>query len=161
MTGACIQPTIPRHRSAIFRKCQLRKRTPANAFRILYFVIDQYLQSIYSPSSALTKPAFILLYLVNDQWRPWCLAPPPIGAIDPIEEACWVGAEKKCLELSKLYESIAARLGCHFLNSQEFLTSDDLGQDGLHLAESGHAKLSKRLATKVQEILAERPVTAV
>ena len=89
------------------------------------------------------------------------IAPPPMGSIDPIEEPCWQGAHKKCSELPKLYERIATRYGCHFLNSQAVLTTNDLGEDGLHLAESGHAKLSEHVARKVTEILVEKPLTTV
>lgn len=89
------------------------------------------------------------------------IAPPPVGAVYSVEEPSWLGAQKKCLELPKQYERIAARYRCHFVNSQEVLTIDDLGEDGLHLAASGHAKLGKHVAGKVLEILTERTVTAV
>lgn len=81
------------------------------------------------------------------------IAPPPIGSIDPSEEPCWPGAKEKCMELPKLYRSVAARNGCHFMNSQEILTIDDLGGDGLHLAESGHKKIAHHLAERVTKIL--------
>lgn len=83
------------------------------------------------------------------------IAPPPIGAIDPLEEPCWTGAYEKCGQLPKRYESVAGRYGCDFINSQAFLSVDDLGPDGLHLAESGHAKLGKHVAHRVTEILNE------
>jgi lysophospholipase L1-like esterase len=83
------------------------------------------------------------------------IAPPPIGSIDPIEEPCWTGAIEKCMQLPVLYERIARQYQCHFVNSQDVLTTDDLGRDGLHLAESGHAKLAQLVSHKVVNILAK------
>jgi lysophospholipase L1-like esterase len=80
------------------------------------------------------------------------VAPPPIGSIDPMEEPCWIGAHDKCGLLPKHFEIVANRYSCNFLNSQDFLTVSDLGPDGLHLAESGHAKLAKQFSNKVMEI---------
>jgi lysophospholipase L1-like esterase len=81
------------------------------------------------------------------------VAPAPIGTIDPVEAPCWAGAHKKCSELPELYRRVADSTGCHFVNGQEVLTTEDLGRDGLHFAEGGHAKLGKHLASKVAKIL--------
>jgi len=88
------------------------------------------------------------------------VAPPPIGAIDPVEEPCWAGAIQKCLQLPAQYERIAKQYQCHFVNSQEILTTGDLGRDGLHLAESGHVKLARLLGQKAVNILAKAAVGA-
>jgi len=88
------------------------------------------------------------------------VAPPPIGSIDPIEEPCWTGALQKSLQLPVQYARIAKQYQCHFVNSQEVLTTDDLGRDGLHLAESGHVKLAKLLSQKAMNILAKEAIGA-
>lgn len=81
------------------------------------------------------------------------ISPAPIGTIDPAEAPCWPGAKEKVIELPKLYQRVSARYGCHFINSHEILTIEDLSGDGFHFAESGHAKLGKHIAQKVTEIL--------
>lgn len=113
--------------------------SPADIANGLEILVDMIQKSGSGPAAG--TPAILVI------------SPPPIGTIAPEEAPCWTGAQEKVLELAKLYQRVAARYGCHFVNSHEILTIDDLSGDGFHLAESGHTKLRNHLAQRVVEIL--------
>lgn len=80
------------------------------------------------------------------------LCPPAIGQLShlPDLEAKFTQAQARSLALPKHYGSVAAALGCAYLNTQEVITPSKV--DGIHLDASAHQALGIALAKKVKSI---------
>ena len=60
----------------------------------------------------------------------------------------YVGASKKSEELNAIYESIAEKYECYFLDNNDLKT----GIDGVHLTRESHKKLAERLNAVINKI---------
>lgn len=74
----------------------------------------------------------------------------------PLEERGWlgeifIGGAAKSRELGERFKGIAQKLDVHFMDAGEAVTW--IGDDGVHLDESGHEALAQKIYEKVQEIL--------
>ena len=72
------------------------------------------------------------------------IAPPVITKENPN----YIGGIEKSEKLSAIYEDIAIRNGCEFLDNEDL----EVGEDGLHLTRDGHRILASKIAMKLQEI---------
>ena len=75
------------------------------------------------------------------------VCPPPV---DPITEWAdlYAGAEEKSLALPPLFEAVAERIGCAFLDAGTIIKVSPL--DGWHFEAAEHEKLGKAVADKVR-----------
>jgi len=60
-------------------------------------------------------------------------------------------SRKKTEQLPALYENIAKRYGCYFLNAAEFTTANPV--DGIHMPASQHKKLAAEVYKKIKEMI--------
>jgi len=60
---------------------------------------------------------------------------------------------KKSEQLAEVYQEVAQRKECHFMNASDFVEAND--KDALHLDEAAHAKLAEAVSEKVKEILSK------
>lgn len=58
------------------------------------------------------------------------------------------GAEAKSLKLNNIYEDIAKRNNCYFINNDNLIT----GPDGIHLTKESHRFLGEKVTNKIKEI---------
>lgn len=76
---------------------------------------------------------------------------PPV--INEYTEYCkkdnkYLGATEKSKQLNTIYEDLAKKYNCYFLNNDGL----DVGIDGVHLTEESHKKLAELLYTKIKDI---------
>ncbi len=76
---------------------------------------------------------------------------PPI--INEYTEYCkkdnkYLGATEKSKQLNTIYEELAKKYNCYFLNNDGL----DVGIDGVHLTEESHKKLAELLYIKIKDI---------
>lgn len=62
----------------------------------------------------------------------------------------YVGAEAKSKALAPLYQEVAAKEGCSFINLAEYIVPSK--QDGLHFDQEAHAIIAKVISEKVLRI---------
>ena len=95
------------------------------------------LRSVFGPDG--TPPEALLV------------CPPPVGPFSEWAEL-YAGAEEKSRALPPLYEDVAGRVGCGFLDAGAMVRNSPL--DGWHFEGPEHRKLGVAVAAKVREILA-------
>ena len=83
--------------------------------------------------------------------RALLVCPPPVGPITEWAEL-YAGAEEKSRALPPLYEDVAERVGCEFLDAGAIVRNSPL--DGWHIDGPEHRKLGVAIAAKVREMLA-------
>ena len=76
---------------------------------------------------------------------------PPV--IDEKTDYCkkddkYLGATEKSKQLNTIYEELAKKYNCYFLNNDGL----DVGIDGVHLTEESHKKLAELLYIKIKDI---------
>lgn len=76
---------------------------------------------------------------------------PPV--INEYTEYCkkdnkYLGATEKSKQLNTIYENLAKKYNCYFLNNDGL----DVGIDGVHLTEESHKKLAELLYNKIKDI---------
>ena len=76
---------------------------------------------------------------------------PPV--INEYTEYCkkddkYLGATEKSKQLNTIYEDLAKKYNCYFLNNDGL----DVGIDGVHLTEESHKKLAELLYIKIKDI---------
>ena len=76
---------------------------------------------------------------------------PPV--INEYTEYCkkddkYLGATEKSKQLNTIYEDLAKKYNCYFLNNDGL----DVGIDGVHLTEESHKKLAELLYNKIKDI---------
>lgn len=81
------------------------------------------------------------------------VAPAPVG--EDIEKSLLFGMyDKTSVELSKelgkVYERLASRYGCHFMNAADY--AEVSSGDSVHLNEENHGKMAKAMEEKIREI---------
>jgi lysophospholipase L1-like esterase len=79
------------------------------------------------------------------------ISPAPIIEIPNLFPQFNENSIKKSGELASLYQELAKKEGCHFLDASLFITSSEL--DGFHLDESQSLLLASAIAEKVMQIL--------
>ncbi len=77
------------------------------------------------------------------------LAPPPLVKLTVLAEM-FKDSEEKSKLLGKHYKKVAADLGCYFIDTAETITSSPI--DGIHLEQSEHLKLGKKVADSIKNI---------
>lgn len=110
-------------------------------------------------ATAAAEGAGMLAHLVlrsgfgPDGFPPRCLlvCPPPVGPFSQWE-ALYADAEEKSRALPPLYERVAMRVGCGFLDAGTIVQTSPL--DGWHIDAPGHTSLALAVAARVKEILA-------
>ena len=60
----------------------------------------------------------------------------------------YVGATQKSKDLNTIYNNIAEKYNCYFLNNEGLIT----GIDGVHLTKESHQLLANKLYSKIKEI---------
>lgn len=78
------------------------------------------------------------------------VAPPPIGPLPP-EMEIFAGGEEKSRKLGFFFRLQAKRLGCHFLDAQEVVTTSP--KDGIHWDGEGNRAFAEALARILPQIL--------
>jgi len=82
------------------------------------------------------------------------VAPPPVGKLAFVNATnfpeIFAGAKEKSEVLGRVYENIATKTGCLFLNSEGIITSSDV--DGIHFDLGDHEKLGTALARRTREL---------
>jgi lysophospholipase L1-like esterase len=73
------------------------------------------------------------------------VTPPEITKENPK----FIGGIEKSQKLNEIYEDIAMRNDCEFMNNEDL----EVGEDGVHLSRDGHRILASKLSRKVKEIL--------
>ncbi|HEY9679780.1 MAG TPA: SGNH/GDSL hydrolase family protein [Drouetiella sp.] len=128
------------------------------------------LQTRYSAAAAeIAQGVEMLVEMVEngcagiDGERPEILiiTPAPMRKMSPVEEQSWSGFQEKLAQLPALYKAVASRRKCHFIDSHQVISVDDMGVDGFHFAASAHEKLANCLTAKIKEVFARESVGAV
>lgn len=78
------------------------------------------------------------------------MAPPPIRELADYSKI-FKGAETKSKEFGSLYEAIAQKYQCDFLDTGKYITSSNI--DGIHFEANEHLKLGETVACVVKDIL--------
>lgn len=73
------------------------------------------------------------------------VTPPEITKENPK----FIGGIEKSQKLNEIYEDIAMRNDCEFMNNEDL----EVGEDGVHLSRDGHRILASKLSRKVKEII--------
>lgn len=82
-------------------------------------------------------------------------AVPKVVLVAPAPLRCGPGAElsaasvEKSRQLASIYEDIARRFGCSFLDAGQFA---ELGADGVHFTPDDHAEMARRAAAAVRAL---------
>lgn len=63
------------------------------------------------------------------------------------------GCHEKSLELSEKYKKLAKELGCHYMDANDYILSDNNKTDYIHLSKEGHKELAIAMEKKIKEIL--------
>jgi lysophospholipase L1-like esterase len=81
------------------------------------------------------------------------ICPPPVGDLShlPDLDARIGGGPARSRQLPRHFETLAANLGCAYLNSQDIVSPSP--EDGIHLDPPEHRKLAEAIALKVQSLL--------
>lgn len=74
------------------------------------------------------------------------IAPPLITK----ENQKFIGGKEKSEKLNDIYEDIALRNECYFMNNEDL----QAGEDGIHLTRDSHRILASKLSMKIKEIFA-------
>ena len=77
------------------------------------------------------------------------VSPPIINVETEYAQARYSKAEEKNNMLANIYEEIANRNNCHFLNLSEIV---QVGMDGVHINDENHKKLGITIATVVKNL---------
>ena len=78
------------------------------------------------------------------------VCPPPLGDFSGLPDLAekFANGREKSLALPPCYETLAAQLGCAFLNTQDFAVPCEA--DKIHLEASEHEKIGNAVAEKLQ-----------
>ena len=84
-----------------------------------------------------------------DAPRPMLVAPPTIGELShPWQQAKFVGAQQKTLEMASLYAAFADYAGVGFVDAGSVISTE--GVDGIHLTAQNNIDLGRAIAEKVR-----------
>lgn len=94
-------------------------------------------------------------YIWEHRRVPKLLLVAPVPVRDQIETSnFWGMYDRNSVELSRqlggVYETLAERYGCHFLNAGDYAEASEL--DSIHLDEENHRKLAEALEEKIRGI---------
>ncbi|MDR2529040.1 MAG: GDSL-type esterase/lipase family protein [Synergistaceae bacterium] len=103
----------------------------------------------------LLRELFLILPAsLSPKLRTLLISPPevaPIGDSSKYYPGFSAASREKSKQLPAIYEKLAGRYHCGFLNAAEFVTPSSV--DGLHLNEDAHVKLGEVIGTKVKKML--------
>ncbi len=73
------------------------------------------------------------------------VSPPLVNELTPycMQGGKYTGATKKSVDLLAVYRTVSEELGCGYLDVTDEM---EVGEDGVHLTEAGHAALARQIA---------------